>query len=101
MGFREYIGNIKKKAYDYRENKEQQNAIREANKLKALRERRIKAEGRAKIYTNKEREEKKLKKANEKVRKNKPLYKLTQEIKKRRKKKSGFGRLPGQLGGGL
>ncbi len=101
MGIRDYVDNIKQKAYDFKDKRDQQNAIRQAKQLKTLRERRIKAEGRAKIYTAKEKEENKLKKANDKVKKNSPFYKLQEKVKKNRKKRGGFGTLPGQLRGGL
>jgi hypothetical protein len=102
MNIFQKIKDTKKKVMDYQDKRQQEKAVRTAQELKELKERRIRAEGREKIYIAQDREKQKLKEANLKLRKRTPLYRVADALREKlkenqkKKKKSTFGTLPGQ-----
>ena len=92
----------KDKVYAYRNKLEQDRAIKTVEQLKELKKQRIATEGRAKIYELKDREQMKLNKAKESLRKRTPTYRVVDAIKQKLKENkarssSRFGG-SGQLG---
>ena len=84
----------------FQNEREQQKAIRTAERLKELKKKRLALEGRAKIYETEEKEKAKLKKVQQNLRKRTPLYRIghavKDQIKKNKSKKKKMGTLPGE-----
>jgi len=92
------IKEARRKVMDYKDKRDSDKAIRTAGELKELKERRIRAEGREKIYKTNDREKTRLHKAEMNLRKRTPTYRVIDAIKSKLKENKKRNMAKGGMG---